>query len=116
MKKILILILLFVITGCNNDKDTLQTSNKELQKILSEEKYIIVDVRTNQEYELSHVIDAINIPYDEIDKSINLDKDKTIIVYCMSGNRSNIAYGELKKLGYNVYDLGAFNEIDLPKE
>lgn len=116
MKKILILILLFIITGCNNDKDILQTSNKELQKILSEEKYIIVDVRTNQEYELSHVVDAINIPYDEIDKSINLDKDKTIIVYCMSGNRSNIAYGELKKLGYNVYDLGAFTEIDLPKE
>lgn len=116
MKKILILILLFIITGCNNDKDILQTSNKELQKILSEEKYIIVDVRTNQEYELSHVVDAINIPYDEIDKSINLDKDKTIIVYCMSGTRSNIVYGELKKLGYNVYDLGAFNEIDLPKE
>lgn len=38
-----------------------------------------------------------------------------ILVYCRSGNRSKLAYDELKKLGYDVYDLGAMDNVDLPK-
>lgn len=106
MKKILILLIL-ILCGCNSNK-------LDLNKIMEENQYIIIDVRTKDEYLESHVIDSINIPYDEIDETI--DKSKVILVYCKSGKRSEIAYNKLKTLGYEVYDLGSFDTIDLPKE
>ena len=110
MKKILLTVIctLAFLTGCS-EKD-------ELQTIIKEKNYTIVDVRTEEEYNEGHVKKAINIPYDTINKKTSLDKDKTILVYCQSGKRSNIAYNTLKKLGYTVYDLGAYNTITLDKE
>lgn len=109
MKKIFVVFILSLfLCGCN--------SKSELDKIIEEANYIIVDVRTENEYKASHLVDAINIPYDEIDSGVKLDKNKTILVYCMSGNRSSIAYKTLDSLGYDVYDMGAFSDIDLPKE
>lgn len=109
MKKILVVLFLCLfLCGCG--------SKSELDKIIEDDNYIIVDVRSEDEYNVSHLVDAINIPYDQISFGVNLDKDKTILVYCMSGNRSSIAYKTLDSLGYDVYDMGAFAEIDLPKE
>jgi len=111
MKKILLtLILTLTLCACTNEEEL------DLQAVMKEENYIIVDVRTKEEYDESHLMEAINIPYNEINKDIDLDKSKTILVYCRSGNRSSIAYETLENLGYEVYDLGAFSEIDLPKE
>lgn len=87
-----------------------------LDKLIGKGNYIIVDVRTNEEYLESHVKGAINIPYDEINESTNLDKTKTILVYCKSGVRSSKAYNTFKSLGYDVIDLGAYDTIDLDKE
>jgi len=56
------------------------------------------------------------MPYDQIDNSVSFDKNKTILVYCKSGRRSSIAKESLEKLGYTVYDLGAYENIELPKE
>ncbi len=109
MKKILILLMfLILLLGCSKEKT--------LDDILKENNYIVVDVRTKEEFDSGHVLDAINIPYDEINKDINLDKDKTILVYCRSGQRSKIAYNSLKELGYDVYDLGAYDSINMDKE
>lgn len=112
MKKnliIVVLILSLTLYGC--------TSNKfDLETVMKENEYVIVDVRTKEEYDESHLQEAINIPYDEIDENTQLEKEKVILVYCRSGNRSSIAYDTLTELGYTVYDLGAFSEIDLPKE
>ena len=112
MKKILVLLIigLCFIVGCSKKEKT------ELEKIIEKDNYIIVDVRTNSEYIESHIKKAINIPVDEIDNNIELDKSKTILVYCKSGVRSNRAYLILKELGYDVLDLGAFDSIDLEKE
>lgn len=109
-KILLILSLSLILCGCNN------SNQNELEKLMIENEYIFVDVRTIEEYNESHIVGAINIPYDKINKNINLDKDKIIFVYCRSGNRSRVAYNTLTNLGYNVYDLGAFSEIALPKE
>lgn len=76
---------------------------------MAENEYIIVDVRTKEEYEESHISGAINIPYDEITDNNTLDKDKIIFVYCRSGARSEIAFNTLTNLGYTVYGLGAFS-------
>lgn len=110
MKKILIVFLLvFVLTGCNSSK-------LDINKLMQENEYVILDVRTEDEYNEGHLVDSINISYDLINENIELDKEKIIFVYCKSGKRSKIAYDNLKRLGYTVYDLGAFDSIDLPKE
>ncbi len=112
MKKILILCLcsLFLF-GCQS-----KGKSKSYKELMAEKEYTIVDVRTKEEYETSHIKGAIHIPYDEINEKTNLEKDKIIFVYCKSGNRSGKAYQTLKQLGYEVYDLGAFSTIDLEKE
>ena len=106
MKKILVILLsgLLLLTGCRKQMS-------ELDKIVEENNYIIVDVRTESEFETGHVKDAINIPVETIDPSVNLDKNKTIIVYCRSGKRSANAASMLKQYGYKVYDLGAYESI-----
>lgn len=120
MKKILLILTLsLILCGCakKEESEFIHTSDSnEVEQIMKDNNYIIVDVRTKEEYKESHLVNAINIPYDEIDEEIDLDKSKTILVYCKSGNRSGIAYNTLTNLGYEVYDLGAFADIDLPKE
>ena len=110
MKNVIIFVLCILLCGCNS-----YSNEFDVDKLMSENEYIIVDVRTKEEYDEAHLVDAINIPYNEIE-SDTFDKDKIIFVYCRSGNRSGIAYDYLNSLGYTVYDLGAFAKIDLPKE
>lgn len=113
MKKIFLIVLTFILLcGCSKEKE----SNIDVYKIMEEKEHIIVDVRTKEEYDELHVVGAINIPVDEIDENIDLDKDKIIFVYCRSGNRSSQAYSTLTSLGYVVYDLGALASINLEKE
>lgn len=110
MRKVLIMLVLsLLLTGCND-------LNNNFETIMKENEYIIIDVRTEDEYNESHLVGSINIPYDEIDQNTNLDKEKLIFVYCKSGNRSSIALKNLSNLGYNVYNLGSYSEIDMPKE
>lgn len=110
MRKVLIMLVLsLLLTGCND-------LNNNFETIMKENEYIIIDVRTKDEYNESHLVGSINIPYDEIDQNTNLDKEKLIFVYCKSGNRSSIALKRLSNLGYNVYNLGSYSEIDMPKE
>lgn len=112
MKKILIVLgICLALCGCSSKKE-----QSELDKIIAENNYVIIDVRTEKEYNEGHVKGSINIPYDKLEENETLDKNKTILVYCKSGNRSKIAYTTLTNMGYQVYDLGAFTEIDMPKE
>ena len=107
MKRILLLIgCVLLLGGCATKVD-----NNRLDRIIENNTYIIVDVRTKEEYDEGHLKDAINIPYDEIEENI-FDKTKTILVYCKSGARSKKAYDSLTKMGYTAYDLGAYDKID----
>ena len=122
MKKIIILLIcilsLSIITGCENSEvetKEIVGSVNTMKDVMEKNNYIILDVRTKEEYEEGHVKDSINIPYDEIDENVDLDKEKTIMVYCKSGKRSSIAYETLKELGYDVLDLGAYESINLEK-
>lgn len=116
MKKVFVIaILVFSIIGCSSYPHIL-TTKEEMKTLMNNNEYIILDVRTKEEYSEGHIIDAINIPYDNLNKDTSLDKDKIIFVYCRSGNRSKIAFDTLTKLGYKVYDLGSFSKIELPKE
>ncbi len=110
MKKIIIILIMLLLCGCG------KTNDEKMKELMAENEYIIVDVRTKEEYSSGHINEAINIPYDEINEETELDSNKLIFVYCKSGNRSKYAYEILKKLGYNVYDLGSYEDINLDKE
>ena len=78
---------------------------KNMQKSGAE----IIDVRSKTEYDEGHLEGAINIPEYELKsnfKNLNIDKNKVIVLYCISGSRSKRAYFKLKQMGYSqVYNL-----------
>ena len=88
-----------------------QISGSEAKALMdSESGYIIIDARTQPEYDEGHIAGAILIPEYEIadraEKELP-DKNQLILVYCRSGRRSKIAAEELVKLGYtNVKEFG----------
>lgn len=84
----------------------------------SEENYVILDVRTEEEFSEAHIDGAVLIPDYEIGEnagSMLTDKDQLILVYCRSGRRSKNAAAELASLGYtNVKEFGGI--MDWPYE
>ncbi|MDO5112426.1 MAG: rhodanese-like domain-containing protein, partial [Clostridia bacterium] len=82
------------------------------------EEYMLVDVRTQEEFDQKHIPGALVLPNEEIgdDAPVLLpDKDATILLYCRSGRRSREAAEKLVAIGYtNVYDFGGI--IDWPYE
>ena len=72
--------------------------------------FVIIDVRTPEEFAGGHIENAINIDYyaSTFESDINaLDKDKAYLIYCRSGNRSGQALDIMEDLGFQeVYDLG----------
>lgn len=117
MKKIIIIFTCLILLGCSSNQKTFtytKIDSKEAKEIISESKnYVILDVRTREEYGNSHIKNAINIPYDEINDPVPINKDNIIFVYCKSGKRSKIATEKLIELGYIAYDLGVYETIDL---
>ena len=129
--KILVIILAFAISftcvGCSGGETSVmgsttsgentnpltyeQISGAEAKALMdSESDYVIIDARTQSEYDEGHIPGAILIPEYEIasraEKELP-DKDQLILVYCRSGRRSKIAAEELVKLGYtNVKEFG----------
>lgn len=88
-----------------------QISQKEAKVLMDTEKdYIILDVRTAEEFSEAHIEGAILIPDYEIGEKaeeILADKEQLILVYCRSGRRSKNASAELAEMGYtNVKEFG----------
>lgn len=110
MKKLIIIMALFLLTGCATTK---MSAKQAIEKMSKEDSYIILDVRTREEYEEKHIKDAINIPLADITDGISEvlpDFDENIYVYCRSGNRSHQAAKKLTKLGYtDVVDMGGIS-------
>ena len=110
---LLTLALPFGCVGCSDGGSATyeQISGAEAKALMdSESGYIIIDARTQEEYDQGHIPGAVLIPEYEIadraEKELP-DKDQLILVYCRSGRRSKIAAEELVKLGYtNVKEFG----------
>lgn len=119
MKKIIpFLMALLLLTGCGaqSEESTYRQVNAEEAATMMEEEsgYIILDVRTTEEYSEKHIPGAINIPNETIgteDIPELPDKEQLILVYCRSGNRSKQASEKLVKLGYtNIVEFGGIND------
>ena len=92
---------------------------EEAKRIMdSVEGYIILDVRTQEEYALGHIPGAVLLPLDDIEGKacvVLADKNQLILVYCRSGRRSKLAAEALVELGYtNIKEFGGI--IDWPYE
>tara|TARA_B100000886_G_scaffold247347_1_gene174134 strand:- start:172 stop:492 length:321 start_codon:yes stop_codon:yes gene_type:complete len=74
--------------------------------------YLVIDVRTGQEYKTGHVEEAINIEWQDISQIVeDIKKDKKLYLYCRSGNRSQKATNILIDLGYeDVTNLGGVKD------
>ena len=117
MKKIIAMLisvtLPFSFFSCKlgASKSYEQISGAEAKALMdSESDYIVIDARTQSEYDDGHIPGAILIPEYEIAERAERElpnKKQLILVYCRSGRRSKIAAEELVKLGYtNVKEFG----------
>ena len=108
---------LLLIAGCAapaQESGYRQVTAEEAIALMEKESgYIILDVRTAQEYSEKHIPKAVNIPNESIgteDLPALPDKNQLILVYCRSGNRSKQASEKLAALGYtNVVEFGGIN-------
>ena len=120
MKKFITLLLsVLFLAGCalpaGQEVSYRQINMDEAITMMEEESsYIILDVRTPEEFADKHIPGAINIPNETIstEEIPELpDKDQLILVYCRSGNRSKKASEKLEALGYtNIVEFGGIND------
>ena len=100
------LALVLSLGACSAGADDLAPSNQKITQV--------IDVRTAEEYALSHIDGAINIDVESGDFAAGiaqLDKSGVYLVYCHSGRRSAIAAGEMESAGLTVLDGGAFQSM-----
>jgi rhodanese-related sulfurtransferase len=126
MKKLIFLFLAaMLLVGCgqanqnNREAVYMNITAEEAKQIMdTEEGYIILDTRAQEEYDEGHIPGAIVIPHDEIADRAEEElpqKDQLLLVYCRSGRRSKIAAEALVELGYtNIKEFGGI--IDWPYE
>ncbi|MEH6822701.1 MAG: rhodanese-like domain-containing protein [Motiliproteus sp.] len=72
---------------------------------LIEQGALIIDVRTTEEYAAGHLPNALHIPYQQIAQQfaqLEVRKDRSVVLYCRSGNRSGKAYSALESSGYSA--------------
>ena len=119
MKRILpIFLAALLLVGCAAPAEEITYRQVNMDKAITmmEEGsgYIILDVRTPEEFAEKHIPEAINVPNEtigteEIPELPN--KDQLILVYCRSGNRSKQASEKLVALGYtNIVEFGGIND------
>ena len=116
-----LLVIVCVFCGCNRTEVSApeeeteltyeQITPSEAKRIMDTEgDYVILDVRTEEEYNEGHIEGAVLIPDFEITskaEGILTDKNQLILVYCRSGRRSKLAAEALVSLGYtNVKEFG----------
>ena len=110
---IFILMMIFIIAictaGCGNSYKHLSL-NEALELMKTKKNYLIVDVRTKEEYEKRHIPNAVLVPFADIkDGKLDAlpDKNQILLIYCWTGRRAEDSAELLVKRGYtNVYEFG----------
>ena len=112
MKKSKLILLFFVVTFSMNfcSKNVDVVSMNEFQDKILDQKTIVLDVRTEEEYygPLGHIEGAILIPINELEnRLVELDeyRDDTIYVVCRSGNRSGFGKDILKNKNFDAINV-----------
>jgi rhodanese-related sulfurtransferase len=93
------------------DNNSIQIDVREVYKKIQakENNFVLLDVRTSDEFSRGRISGSINIPLDQIPDKVETilpDKNKTVYVYCLSGSRSVQAVSLMRQLGYNnTFDM-----------
>lgn len=114
----MVFLSLFLLVGCGKVEYQNITAKQVLEEINIEE-YFLLDVRSSLEFRHGHIDGAINVDVEDLTEDIvDLipNKERKIIVYCQSGNRSKIASEKLISYGYtNIYNMvggmSAYEEV-----
>ena len=119
MKRMIpVLLTVMLLAGCGASEKANSyrqvTMEEAVTMMAEEESYILLDVRTREEYADKHIPGAVCIPNETIGSEVIPelpDKEQLILVYCRSGNRSKQASAKLAELGYtNVVEFGGIND------
>lgn len=119
-----ILLVTPVLSGCGSSQDAATQANglpapgrispDNYQNFFVQKKaqYLLIDVRTPEEFASGFIAGAVNIPVDQLSQRLNeVPQDEPVVVYCHSGNRSHQASQILEDAGYSqVYDLGGISQ------
>lgn len=123
-RKTIFAVLCFIIVisiGCSQTVKTVPSAAEckkisalEAKAAMDSEDCIILDVRSQGDYEKEHIGNAVLLPRTEIEadaESIIPDKDAKILIYCKTGLNSALAAEKLIEMGYtNVYDFGGIDD------
>jgi len=118
---IILMIALAGTVGCTdcdvptvNQAEYRRISPIEAQAMMENYDVLILDVRTQEEFEGGFISNAVLLPYSEIRElaeSVIVDRDRIVLVYCRAGRRSEIAARALVEMGFTrVYDFGGIEE------
>jgi rhodanese-related sulfurtransferase len=100
------LALAFSILGAcqaQSDNTSANVDVAKAQEMMANADVVVLDVRTDDEFNSGHIENAIQIDFlsgDFDQKIADLDKEKTYLVYCHSGNRSRKAQAKMKQMGF----------------
>lgn len=114
MKNIALALFVFVsiltLAACGSSDTSRENSDgklyedvsvKQAKELIDNDEVVVIDVRTQGEYDEGHIPNATLIPEDEIDNKMEkLDKDASYLMVCRSGNRSSNASEMLAKNGF----------------
>lgn len=117
MKKALLISIccFMLLSSCGQKEKPEYTKITQEQAVkMMDTEAVILDVRSQTEFDEGHIPNAVLLPDSEIKtkaEEVLTDKEQTILVYCRSGRRSAAAAKELIAMGYTrVYDFGGIND------
>jgi phage shock protein E len=104
-------VVLVLAIGYMSMKRSGQISPKDASEFLRNGA-MLIDVRSADEFESGHIMQASNIPLDKVEMmalSVIRDRNKVLLLHCSSGVRSNMAKKKLTEMGFkNAYNLGSY--------
>ncbi|MFC1528490.1 rhodanese-like domain-containing protein [Candidatus Latescibacterota bacterium] len=117
--KTVFIISIIFMSGCEHSNNAIygqkyedinvRKAYSQIQDNKENKNFIILDVRTPEEYASGHLGNAVNSNYNSPafrDSLASLDKNKTYLVYCRTGNRSSKAVELMKILDFTkVYNM-----------
>ena len=104
-----VLLLLAALAYHESRKAGPQLSPQQVSMLINKDDALVLDVRPSKEYQTGHIVDAINIPFNEVgQRSAQLDKyrGRPLVLVCKMGQHSGSIAKQLKERGFDpVYRL-----------